>query len=283
MSPPFFARSGSAFWTQKTGPRRFVPTSWRRSRSRRRVVSLKRGPGRVQHEDAEAAELLRDLVHERADGLLVAHVGEEDLGPAAHLADAVPQRLRGGGRRSLRVPAVDRDVRARLRQAEGDGVSDAPAAPRDQGDASFEVAHRGILRFRGDGPRLNVGPMARRRRRSLLARTGDLALYGALRAVMTFFGAMPNAWIDPLAVALGLLVFAVDRRGRRVGRQNLDVVFGDRRTPAEKRAILRRSTRESVRTMIVLLHAAPLTPPRFRAGWTSSRRWRRRFSTGPAA
>jgi lauroyl/myristoyl acyltransferase len=81
---------------------------------------------------------------------------------------------------------------------------------------------------------------------------------------MTFFGAMPAAWIDPLADALGLLVYAVDRRGRRVGRQNLDVVFGDRRGPSEKRAILRRSTRESVRTMIVLLHAAPLTPPRFR-------------------
>lgn len=81
---------------------------------------------------------------------------------------------------------------------------------------------------------------------------------------MSFFRALPPAWLDPMSSALGLVVYAIDRRGRRVGMQNLDVILGDERTRREKRRILRTSTRESVRSIMVLLHAAPLTPDRFR-------------------
>ena len=81
---------------------------------------------------------------------------------------------------------------------------------------------------------------------------------------MFCFRALPEAWIDPVSSVFGLLLFLYDRRGRRVGKQNLDVILGEAYTAREKRRILRASFRGTVRSMVVLLHAAPLTPDRFR-------------------
>jgi KDO2-lipid IV(A) lauroyltransferase len=85
-----------------------------------------------------------------------------------------------------------------------------------------------------------------------------------MRGVARVFAALPSRWVLWIADRMAWIVYVVDRRGRTVGRQNLDAVFGDTYTPREKKAIVRASMRGSARAVALLLHAAPLTPERFR-------------------
>lgn len=62
------------------------------------------------------------------------------------------------------------------------------------------------------------------------------------------------------------MIYAVDGRGRRVGRQNLQVVFGDALGEKAARQILIGSFRNSVRSIVLLLHVAPMTRKRL-ARW----------------
>lgn len=86
----------------------------------------------------------------------------------------------------------------------------------------------------------------------------------AFRAAACVLRALPDRWIVRMGDALGDVVYAVDARGRRVARQNLQVAFGSRLTPQTRRAITRRSMRDAARAVLVLVHAAPLTEARIR-------------------
>lgn len=62
-----------------------------------------------------------------------------------------------------------------------------------------------------------------------------------------------------LGTILGALAFRLDRRGRRVSLANLECVFGDRFTPAQRTDIARRSYQNFVRTMVDLFWSPRLS------------------------
>lgn len=91
----------------------------------------------------------------------------------------------------------------------------------------------------------------------------DAEAYRILECVAKILRALPLQQVLAFADIVGGMVWCLDRRGRRVGRQNLDVVFGGGRTPREKQDILRASFRNSVRSVLLLLHISPLTRKRY--------------------
>jgi len=66
-----------------------------------------------------------------------------------------------------------------------------------------------------------------------------------------------------LALALGRLMSILDRHGRKVALSNLEVAFGDRFSPAERRKIARESFQHFARTMVDLLWSPRLTQQNF--------------------
>lgn len=92
----------------------------------------------------------------------------------------------------------------------------------------------------------------------------DSLALAALRSLATIVRALPPRAIVALGRGLGVLSSVVDRRGRRVGLQNLDVAFGERLTPAEKQRLLRHAYEHLVRGLLVGLHASPFGPERVR-------------------
>jgi lauroyl/myristoyl acyltransferase len=67
-----------------------------------------------------------------------------------------------------------------------------------------------------------------------------------------------------LGLVLGDLAYFMDVRGRAVARANLECVFGDRYSPAQRRAIARASYRNFSRTMLDLFSAPRLTAETWR-------------------
>ncbi len=107
-------------------------------------------------------------------------------------------------------------------------------------------------------PRLRVRLLlALARGRSALLR----ALLGFATRLLPWFS---TSGVCALADALGSGVWLFDRRGRAVGRQNLDAVYGASKTSREKARILRASYRNALRTELGLFHFQPLGPARFR-------------------
>jgi lauroyl/myristoyl acyltransferase len=86
------------------------------------------------------------------------------------------------------------------------------------------------------------------------------AALGLLERLLPWFSA---SGVAALGDVLGTLVWLFDLRGRAVGRQNLDAVYGADKTPGEKRAILRASYRNAVRTELLLFHCQPFRRARF--------------------
>lgn len=85
-------------------------------------------------------------------------------------------------------------------------------------------------------------------------------------ATVKVVAALPSRWILTVADTLGNALSVLDRRGRRVAHANLKVVFGDTLDRTARQRIHRRSYRQLVRGMLLLLHLQPMTPKRF-ARW----------------
>jgi KDO2-lipid IV(A) lauroyltransferase len=66
-----------------------------------------------------------------------------------------------------------------------------------------------------------------------------------------------------LARAAGALLSFVDRQRYQVALSNLEVAFGDRLSPKERRKIARESFQHFARTMVDLLWSPRLTPENF--------------------
>lgn len=64
---------------------------------------------------------------------------------------------------------------------------------------------------------------------------------------------LPRKAVLALARAIGAAAYAFSSRDRHLGLENLDVAFGDAKTPAEKRRILRKSLQHIALTMLDLL------------------------------
>jgi len=73
---------------------------------------------------------------------------------------------------------------------------------------------------------------------------------GAIHAAMALIPRLPRCGVLLLAETGGRLGYCFDRRGRRVGRANLDIVFGNTKSPSEKKRILKTSFVTMTRTLI---------------------------------
>lgn len=107
-------------------------------------------------------------------------------------------------------------------------------------------------------------PPRRSSRKRFFAPFLQSTIYHSLRGAQRIVAALPARWLLKACDGVGIVLYALDHRGRRVGRQNLQVVFGDTLTTAERKAIQRRSIQGATRALGVLFHAAPLTAKRFR-------------------
>jgi Kdo2-lipid IVA lauroyltransferase/acyltransferase len=88
-------------------------------------------------------------------------------------------------------------------------------------------------------------PMSKRIRQALEAPLMRLGLAVVPR--------LPRRAVVALARGLGAAAYVFSRRSRRLGLENLDLAFGDTKTPAEKRRILRQSLQNFSLTMLDLL------------------------------
>ena len=86
----------------------------------------------------------------------------------------------------------------------------------------------------------------------------------ALEGLAWFWPRLSRARAVKLAHLLGDLAYALDGRGRTVALGNLECAFGERFSPAQRRALARASYRNFVRTMLDLFWAPNLTPENWR-------------------
>ena len=75
---------------------------------------------------------------------------------------------------------------------------------------------------------------------------------------------LPRRVCVALGQAVGALAFRLDARGRAVALGNIESVFGERYSEAERRAMARASYQNFARTMLDLFWAQRLTPKSFR-------------------
>src|SRR4051794_11859940 len=129
---------------------------------------------RVVDEDVEATEALRRLADHAHDIVFAGDVAlHEDVAHALlpDSAYAGVYLVLGTGRLVGRREVVDRDVRAVLREADGDRLSDSRGAARDQDVLAQQAWDAGAAKLRvdsGRGLHLNKHPARRASRNSVL-------------------------------------------------------------------------------------------------------------------
>lgn len=79
-----------------------------------------------------------------------------------------------------------------------------------------------------------------------------LFLYGLACLAFQVFRRLSRKSLLSLANGLGALVYRLNRRGRRVARANIDVVYGDRISTHRREILVRGSFRNAVRAMVDL-------------------------------
>jgi lauroyl/myristoyl acyltransferase len=87
----------------------------------------------------------------------------------------------------------------------------------------------------------------------------DLLLYLIARTVVTFIQTLPLAWVARLGRAGGAVAYWVDGRHRRVALQNLELIFGSRKTAAERTAIARENFRRMGEVFACMIKIASLS------------------------
>ena len=95
-------------------------------------------------------------------------------------------------------------------------------------------------------------------------RWGQDFLVTFIVGVVRVLAALPPRWIPWIGDRVGEIMYFIDSRGRRVGRQNLRVVFGGRLSGREERRILRAAARQMTRSILLLFHLQPMTAKRYR-------------------
>ncbi len=100
---------------------------------------------------------------------------------------------------------------------------------------------------------------ADQRPRSFLARLHEEVQVAVMLGVVRIFSALPSRWVIAFANGLGIVIYYLDGRGRNIAYQNLDVVFGDGKSKAEKRRIVKASFQMNTRSILLLLNLQPLT------------------------
>jgi KDO2-lipid IV(A) lauroyltransferase len=85
-----------------------------------------------------------------------------------------------------------------------------------------------------------------------------------LRCLARVVCLFPRRWVLKVATDLGLLAYYVLPDERRVADANVDLVFGDTKSPKEKRAIARTALQTLARNLAGLFWARRMTPQNFR-------------------
>lgn len=109
--------------------------------------------------------------------------------------------------------------------------------------------------------------------------------FAGLKSVALIVPHLPWGAIRGLATVLGSVAFTLDRKGRKVALSNLEIAFGDERSPLERRRIARDSYRQFARTMLELFWAENLTAenlPKYMVmeGWERARRLNKEHNGG---
>jgi len=99
------------------------------------------------------------------------------------------------------------------------------------------------------------------RRWRILEEAAIQVFYGAIKIL----GALPSRWVLRLGDFLGSGLARLDRRGRKVAFENMRLAFGDTLTDRGREEILRESSINIARSILLLLHIQPLTAKRFHA------------------
>jgi len=86
----------------------------------------------------------------------------------------------------------------------------------------------------------------------------------ALDALAWYFPRLSRMHAVKLALVLGDLAYALDARGRAVAHGNLECVYGEKLSTAQRRTLVRASYRNFVRTMLDLFWSPNLTPANYR-------------------
>lgn len=97
-----------------------------------------------------------------------------------------------------------------------------------------------------------------------LFRVADALAAAPLRVLATVLRVVPERAALATADVLGTLFWALDRRGRRAGRQSLAAVLGAELDERARARVLRASYRTALRAEVLLFHAQPMTPERWR-------------------
>ena len=84
-------------------------------------------------------------------------------------------------------------------------------------------------------------------------------VYGAIKVI----AALPSRWVLTLGDVLGTLLGILDRRGRTVAHANMRLALGEDLSERERDRILRASSRNIARSVLLLLHLQPLTDKKF--------------------
>ena len=138
--------AGRTACEQRNGPVRLTRKTISQRLSGMSTTGQREIDGRVVHQDVDAAELRQGGLDHGVDAGLVGHVAADGEGPAARASrsrSTVSWMLPGS--RSLGADLAaggDDDVRAFPREAQRDGLADAPAGAGDDRDLA---AHRCLL------------------------------------------------------------------------------------------------------------------------------------------
>jgi len=88
----------------------------------------------------------------------------------------------------------------------------------------------------------------------------ETVIYFFARALIAFIQALPLKWVARLGRATGALAFRLDARHRRVALQNLQMCFGNEKSPAEIRALAKENFRRIGENFAGAVKTAAMTP-----------------------
>jgi lauroyl/myristoyl acyltransferase len=88
----------------------------------------------------------------------------------------------------------------------------------------------------------------------------ETALYLFARTVVALIQALPLTWVARLGRAAGALAFRLDARHRRVALQNLQMCFGNEKTPDDILAIAKENFRRLGENFACAVKTAAMTP-----------------------
>jgi lauroyl/myristoyl acyltransferase len=92
----------------------------------------------------------------------------------------------------------------------------------------------------------------------------DYLIYLLARSAVALVQALPIHWVARIGRAGGALAYALDRRHRRVALQNLELIFGAEKSPAERTAIARENFRRIGEVFACMIKTAAMSDTEIR-------------------